>query len=147
MGYSTYLTFLLGYITTLITVYYLAIKDIPYLLDLFPKFLPFALLCTVVGVPLSVCIGWIHLKRSTLFSSEQDVSVESNPYNYRFAPGINLEMSGPWNLIVIKLIKKIAEKNGLLTDEERAVISDIENKLQILNAGGYVGNPRRKTNF
>jgi hypothetical protein len=56
-GYSTYLTFLLGYMSTLITVYYLAIKNIPELLDLFPRFVPFAVLSTVIGAPLSIIVG------------------------------------------------------------------------------------------
>jgi len=69
----------LGYVSTLITVYYLAIKNVPSLLDVFPKFVPFAMLATVIGAPLSVAIGWIHLKRSNLYSSEATISVESNP--------------------------------------------------------------------
>jgi hypothetical protein len=31
--------------------------------------------------------------------------------------------------------------------EERAIITDPEKKIEILMAGGYVGNPRRKTNL
>ena len=85
-GYSTYLTFLLGYVSTLITVYYLAIKNMPPLLDLFPHFASFAIFGTVVGVPSAVVIGWVHMKRSRLFSSEQDIAVESNPYQYKLPP-------------------------------------------------------------
>jgi hypothetical protein len=69
-GYSTYLTFVLGYVSTLITVYYLAIKNMPPLLDIFPHFLSFAAIGTVFGVPLAIAIGWIHMKRSRLYSSE-----------------------------------------------------------------------------
>ena len=50
-GYSTYLTFLLGYVSTLVTVYYPAIKNMPPLLDLFPHFAEFAIIATVVGAP------------------------------------------------------------------------------------------------
>jgi len=56
LGYSTHLTFLLGYVSTLVTVYYLAIKNIPSLLDVFPHFLGFAVLATILGVPLAVIV-------------------------------------------------------------------------------------------
>jgi len=75
MGYSTYRTFLLGYITTLVTVYYLAIKDIPYLLDLFPRFVPFAILATVIGLPVAVGLGWFHYKRSPSFLNGYHISL------------------------------------------------------------------------
>jgi len=47
LGYSTYLTFLLGYVSTLITVYYLAIKNMPPLFDVYPHFASFAALGAV----------------------------------------------------------------------------------------------------
>ena len=86
LGYSTYLTFILGYASTLVTVYYLAIRNAPALLDLFPHFAEFGVLATVVGGPLAVVIGWIHLKRSGLYSSEADISVEASPYTYKLPP-------------------------------------------------------------
>ena len=57
IGYATYLTFLLGYVSTLVTVYYLAIKNLPTLLDIFPRFVPFAFLATIIGGPLSIVLG------------------------------------------------------------------------------------------
>jgi len=147
LGYSTYLTFLLGYFSTLVTVYYLAIRNMPALLDIFPHFVPFAVLGTIVGAPLSVAIGWFHLKRSSLFSSEQDISVESNPYQYKIQPGISQEVSYPLSLITMRIIRRLAETDGLLTDSERSQLDEIEKKILILLEGGYVGTPRRRLNF
>ncbi len=144
MGYSTYLTFLLGYVSTLITVYYLAIKNIPALLDIFPKFVPFALLSTVIGVPFAIVIGWLHLKRSLAYSSEMDIGVESNPYYYKFPPGYTLEVWGPVYLELLLQMKKLLAANKLLNDEERKRIENLEEKLRILNEGGYIGQPRRR---
>lgn len=144
MGYATYLTFLLGYVSTLITVYYLAIKNIPALLDVFPKFVPFAVLSTVIGVPLSIGIGWLHLKRSLAYSSEMDIGVESNPYYYKFPPGYTLEVWGPVYLELLLQVKKLLAANKLLNDEERERIENLEKKLRILNEGGYIGQPRRR---
>jgi len=43
LGYTTHLTFLLGFATALITVYYLAITNIQVLLNVFPHFFWFAI--------------------------------------------------------------------------------------------------------
>jgi len=144
LGYSTYLTFLLGYISTLVTVYYLAIKNIPQLLEVFPRFVPFAALATAVGAPLSGAIGWIHLKRSTMMASEQDISVEANPYTYKLPPsGVQKDVQYPTVLMQLRMIRRIAESEGKLTDSEKASLDDLEQKLEILIRGGYVGSPRR----
>jgi len=144
MGYSTYLTFLLGYASTLITVYYLAIKNIPDLLNIFPRFVPFAILATVIGLPLSVSVGWAHYKRSAAFSSEMDIQYEANPFWYKLPPGYNKEVFGPVYLEMLLLLKKITESNQSLSSEEKERIDQLEQKLRTLNAGGMVGSPRRK---
>ena len=143
MGYATYLTFLLGYVSTLVTVYYLAVKNIPDLLDIFPHFVPFAILGTVIGVPTSIAIGWIHLKRSPAWSAELDVSVEANPYNYKLVPGYYREAWTPLYLELLILLRRIAVAQNLVDREELARIDDLEQKLRVLIAGGYVGTPRR----
>lgn len=143
IGYSTYLTFLLGYASTLVTVYYLAIKNLPYLLDLFPHFEPFAVLATVIGVPMSVLIGWVHLKRSKLYSSEQDISVEANPYQYKLPAGYWKDLVVPLYLEVLVQVTRLLEEKRLLTDDDRARIEDLEQKAQTLIQGGLVGIPRR----
>jgi hypothetical protein len=143
LGYSTYLTFLLGYVSTLVTVYYLAVRNMPSLLDLFPHFEPFAVLATVVGVPVAVGLGWVHMKRSGLYSSEADIAVEANPYQYKLAPGMSREVITPATLMTLKMLRKISETNGLLSDSEKAEMDDLEKKLLTLLDGGYVGLPRR----
>lgn len=143
MGYSTYLTFLVGYISTLITVYYLAIKNSPQLLDVFPHFAPFAVLCTVVGIPFSVGLGWMHYKRTPAFTSEQDIQFEANPYYFKLPPGYYLEVFGPVYLELLTLVKKLSSTQQLLDEEDKKRIEELERKLSVLNKGGFVGNPRR----
>jgi hypothetical protein len=143
MGYATYLTYLIGYVSTLITVYYLAIKSVPPILEIFPRFVPFAVLATVIGVPLSVGIGWIHLKRSKLYSSEADISVEAYPYNYKMTPGFWREAFAPFYLEMLVQIERLLEAQGLLGDEDKQRIRNLKEKMQVLIDGGYVGVPRR----
>jgi len=143
IGYGTYLTFLLGYATTLVTLYYLAVKNMPDLLNIFPHFELFVLVASVVGVPLAVAIGWTHLKRSGLFSSETVVGVESNPYTYRLTPGVTQEAIAPTLLLLLKQNRKILASNKLLRPEDERKIEELERKWQILLSGGYVGQPKR----
>jgi hypothetical protein len=87
IGYSTYLTFLLGFLTTIVTVYYLAINNISLLKFIFPSFWLFGILALVVGVPLAIFMGLFHFKRSQAYSAEVDIGVEANPYYYKVTPG------------------------------------------------------------
>jgi hypothetical protein len=144
IGYSTYLTFLLGYVSTLVTVYYLAIKNLPYLLDLFPHFEGFSVIATVIGVPASVVIGWLHLKRTHAYSSEADITIESNPYTYKVAPGKEAEAFVPSYLELVRMLAKLLDSNNLLTAEEKTRVRNLEDKLQALVEGRMIGTPRRK---
>jgi hypothetical protein len=87
IGYGTYLTFLLGFVTTIVTVYYLAINNIPILKSLFSSFLYFFVFAITIGVPLAVFSGYLHFMRTRAFSAEQDISVEANPWFWRVTPG------------------------------------------------------------
>jgi len=143
LGYSTYLTFLLGYVSTLITVYYLAIKNIPELLSIFPKFVPFAILSTMIGAPLSIVIGWLHLKRSAAFSAEADIGAESNPYMYKLYPGYTKEVQYPVYLELLIQMTRLLDAQHALSPEDRARIDNLEEKIRTLVSGGFVGSPRR----
>ena len=143
MGYGTYLTFLLGYLSTLVTVYYLAIRNIPFLLYIFPQFGPFALLGTAIGIPTAVTIGWVHMKRSRLYSSEIDVGVEANPYYYKLPPGYTTEATIPATLIQLRLIRRVSEKMDLLTESEKQEIDQLEKTFLTLLQGGYVTSRKK----
>ncbi len=144
LGYGTYLAFVVGIFGTLITVYYLAIRSAPDLLFLFPHFWIFAVVGLVIGLPVSVLIGWAHIKRSALWSTEVDIGVEANPYYYKLTPGFQKDVYAPLYLEVLRLVRRLSERDRLLTEEEKARIIEIEKHMEVLIAGGYVGQPRRK---
>jgi hypothetical protein len=137
------LTFLLGYVNILITVYYLAIKNSPELLEVFPRFVPFAVLASVIGIPLCVGIGLVHLKRSGLFGSEQDIAIEANPYQYKIPPGIPKEVDRPLMLLQTRILRRLGETSGVLTSSEKEQLDNLERQMQVLIEGGSVGKPRR----
>jgi len=144
LGYGTYLTFVLGYVSTFVTVYYLAIRNMPDLLNIFPRFLEFALLGTIVGGPLSVFLGWLHLKRTSAYTAEADLTTEANPYTYKLPPGIWKEALVPAFLELLKQNRKILASSNLLSEEDEQTISELQRKLSLLIAGGHVGVPRRR---
>jgi hypothetical protein len=138
IGYGTYLTFLLGFATTIITVYYLAINNIPALKSVFPSFLLFGLLAIGVGVPLSVLAGYVHFQRSRAYSSEVDIGVEANPYYYKVTPGKEREISLPLSIASIDMGLAMARKLGVLTPEaESAYLEAREKYVRLMKYGDY----------
>jgi hypothetical protein len=147
MGYATYLTFLLGVANTLVVLYYLLIQNAPSLQVFFPHFAFFVVISVVVGVPLSIGVGWLHLKRTPAYLSEIDIGVEANPYYYKLAPGHQMEVFAPINLELLRQIRKIMKSQNLLSDEEEKRLAELEGKMENLLQGGYVGSPKRKLGF
>lgn len=147
MGYGTYLTFILGIGSTLVTVYYLAINNIQFLQSVFPAFWIFSVISLVVGIPSAIILGWFHVKGSGIFMSEQDINVEANPYNYKVPPGFWQEAFTPVYLELLKGMAKMLDKQGLLNAEEQEQIKQLENKLETLIQGGFIGAPKTKADF
>lgn len=144
IGYATYLTFILGAVNTLVVVWYLAIRDIPLVEEVFGHFAPFAILVIVVGVPLSIAIGWAHYKRSSAFTSEVDIQVEVNPYNYKLIPGKEQEVFVPLYSELLRMLRRLCQNQNILTAEETQMIDSLEQRLNVLMSGGMAGTPKRK---
>ena len=120
------------------------IQNIPALLSVFPHFAIFAVLSIAVGVPISCGIGWYHLKGTALWQSELDISVEANPYYYKMYPGYWKDAFTPVYLEVLRGIKKILENQNTLSEDDKKRMEDLEQKLQTLIGGGYIGTPRAR---
>jgi len=145
LGYSNYLSFPLGVGETIVVFYVLLITRIPILIKVFPTFLTFMFLFIFCGTPISVVIGWLYLKRTVLYSSENDITVESNQYNYKAVPGKEQECLYPMMLEQLRLLTKLA--GDKLTPAEANAIAELQDKSEMLIAGGYIGKPRRTLNF
>lgn len=143
-GYGTYLTFIIASLNTMVTVYYLAINNIPDLKVLFPSFSIWVVFVVALVTPAAVFVGWLHLKRSPAYRSEMDVAVESNPYNYKLPPGYWREALAPVLLEILRLNLKIIRKEPI-TDGEMNALASLQNKLERLIDGGYLGEPKRIT--
>jgi hypothetical protein len=141
-GYSTYLAFMIATVNTMVTVYYLAIKNIPDLQIIFPSFTVWVLFVVFAIAPLAVFVGWLHMKRSPAYRSEMDVTMEANPYYYKLPPGYWREALVPAMLETIRLNLKVMSREPL-TEEEKNSLRDLQAKLQTLIDGGFVGQPTK----
>src|SRR3989338_4963736 len=103
-GWSLYFAFIFAAINTLTVTYYLAIERIPSLQMIFPSFLHYVVIVTLVGVPLLIFIGYAHYKKTAAFRSEVDISMETNPYQRRMV--VNTEAILRLNLKLLDLILK-----------------------------------------
>lgn len=141
-GYATYLSFIISTVNVMVTVYYLAINNITDLRNVFPNFGSWAITVTVIGVPLAVFIGWLHLKRSPAYRSEIDVSVEANPYYYKLPPGYWKDALVPVMLETMKLNIKLLNKESLSEAEVKS-LKDLQEKLEHLIQGGRIDSSER----
>jgi hypothetical protein len=144
IGYETYLTFLLGAVNTLVVVWYLAIREVPAIENFFGHFAGFAVVVALVGVPLSVAMGWLHIKRTPAYSSEMDIGVEANPYYYKLPPGYNKEAFAPLYLELLTQMTRLLDAQKLLKNEDKSRIEALEQKMRLLIEGGLVGTPRTR---
>jgi hypothetical protein len=141
MGYSVYLSFMMAVVNVMVTVYYLAITNIPDLKSIFPDFTVWAVTVIIIGIPLGVLVGWLHLKRSPAYRSEMDVAVESNPYYYKLPPGYWKDALVPVLLETMKLNIKLLNKETL-SENEMKDLKTLQKKLEILIDGGRVGTQK-----
>jgi hypothetical protein len=130
-------------VNVVVTVYYLAIANIPELEAVFPNFTTWAITVIVIGIPLAILVGWIHLKRSPAFRSEMDVTVEANPYYYKLPPGYWKDALVPVMLETMKLNIKLLNKESLSESEIKS-LKELQQKLEHLIQGGRI-DAQRKT--
>ena len=139
-GYATYFAMFVGMINILTSTYFLAIDKIPSLFVVFPTFEIYIATVILIGVPIVVIAGWIHLKQIGTFSAEQNVAAEIHPYNYKPLPGFSEKVIFPvYHEITKLLIKKI--NNEQLSEDEKNRLDSLEKDLLKLMKGGHVGTP------
>ena len=144
LGYGTYLTFPIGYVSTVVTIYYLAIRNIPGLLYFFPSFWIFVVIGTVTVIPLSVGIAWLHAKGTRALIAEAEIGQEASPWNYRIPPGIYMEVYIPLYKELLTGVQELLDKQGALDAQRRKRFQELVEKFDLLLAGGAVGTPRRR---
>jgi hypothetical protein len=125
-GWSTYFAFVIAALNTMVTTYYLAIKDVPNLEILFPSFLVYVVILSAIGIPLLVLVGYLHYKKSSAFKAEADINMEANPHMRRLL--LNTETLLSLYAHMSEIIVKLA-KNEKLTEKEHKEIEVLKNNL------------------
>ena len=128
-GWSTYFAFIFAAINTLVVTYYLAIEKAPFLKEIFPSFVQYITIVTIIGIPSLVIIGYIHYKKSGAYRAESDITFEVNPFVRRIL--VNTEILIALNLALTEKIIKLSN-NEKLTEKEIDEISKLKNKVSIL---------------
>ena len=141
LGYGTYVTFPFGLLSFIATVYYLLIKNIPVLSELFPSVIVFSLLIAVIGGPVSIGFGWWHMKRSRIYSTEQDIGYEANPYVYKIPEGFMKEAVFPFYKETLSVLRAMAQQSNMPPVQLRK-LEELETKMQTLIEGGSLGHPK-----
>ena len=129
-----------GIINVFTTSYFLAIKNVPVILEIFPRFEIYVIIIILIGIPLVTFVGWLHFKRIGTYSAEASAYQKAYPFNYKLQSGYNKEVFGPAYLIILKLNMKKVTGEKLSKDEEKEILH-LESLLRKLIEGGYVGNP------
>jgi hypothetical protein len=137
-GYGTYLVFVVAISNLMITMYYLAIKDIGFLKTIFPNFGIFASVVISVGIPLSIGLGYWHYKRSGAQRSQYDIETEVNPYYFKLPPGFNKEVIIPFYLHLLTVVEKLNQKQPL-SEEDLKKGEELKRNLQLLIDGHMIG--------
>lgn len=140
IGYAQYFAFILALGNMLTLTYYLVLTNEPSFKTIFPSFSIYVLVSSVIGVPLLMLVGYAHMKRSHAFTSEQDITVESNPYSYKLAPGISRECMAPLYLELLRLGRK-SLSDEKLTDDELNRLRELEKKLDLIAKGNSLPKP------
>ncbi len=96
------------------------------LVELFPTIRANTVQLTVIGfisvaamLLVSILGGWIYIKKTRFWSTEIDVSIEANPYNFKAPPGYYREVILP---SLLHIMTKQPVRNTLLEDRLRALI-------------------------
>ena len=126
-GWSVYFAFVFAAVNTLTVTYYLAIQKAPFLQQFFPSFIYYVIVVVGLGIPILVTIGYIHMKRSSVFKAEVDVGMESNPHMKRIL--FNTEEILQHQLFLSNLLLKFS-KNEKLGEQEIAEIEKIHTNLE-----------------
>ncbi len=148
-GYSLYIAFPLGFISTVIVIYSLGIKPVidanpptalgDFLQFIFPRLTYFIIIGAMVLIPISISFGLYHMKRTGAYAADASVAAEQNPYAYKAVPGKELEVFIPLWMLTAKALAKMLDQQNTMTTEEKGRLQEAIEKAESLSKGKAVG--------
>jgi hypothetical protein len=144
IGYGTYVAFPLGFASTMVVIYELALKDVPSISAYFPHLYIFGIVALLTVTPISIYAGLYHIRRTGAYSAEASVLTESNPYAYKAIPGKEREVFLPLMMLTAKGLAKVMEQQQSMTSEEKQQFQTVLEHANALLEGESVGLSRDK---
>ena len=141
-GYTQYFVFIIAVLNMYTLTYYLAIEKTFALQSIIPSFSTYVIVSSIIGIPMLIILGFLHMRRSRAFSSEIQITSESNPYNYKLLPGIHKEVLAPLLLELLKLSRKSLSSENL-NEKEVAQLKKLDEKLDLLAKRGELEMPKK----
>jgi hypothetical protein len=151
-GYATYIAFILGFVQAIIIIYSLSIKPAiesggsvgSFLGQIFPHLTNFAIVAILIGTPICIYLGLLHMKRTGAFAADASVSTESNPYVYRVVPGKEQEVFLPLWILTTQWLAKLLEQQNTMSKEDKEMFSHVLAKANGLLTGEPIGLPEKQ---
>jgi hypothetical protein len=138
MGYSTYLSLVISIVSNALIIYALGLKGVPLFETIFPHLANFLIIGVIVFVPTATFLGWIHIKRMSMYSTDTALATEISPYTYKTI-GKEKEVFIPLWVLTVRGLGKLLERQGTMTDEDRKELNDLLDKANALLEGQYAG--------
>ena len=150
-GYSTYIAFPLGFISTVIVVYSLGIKPViesggsagAFFEFVFPHLSNFIVIGAVVLTPICIYTGLLHYKKTGAYAADASVSTEQNPYIYKVVPGKEEEVFVPLWVLTARALERMLDQQQILSSEEKKQFEGALVKAEKLMRREVVGLPER----
>ena len=115
-------------------LYTLYIIKVSFLEAIFGSILTFAATFVCIYIPLCITVGhWIHRKRQ--LRVEQEISLLANPFLYKAQPGKETLVSIPINILLIRILRKLAEQHQILSPEDEVEMEKLNALLEKLLRG------------
>lgn len=125
MGYSLYLSQPVAFGAYASSIYYLAIKSVPFLNNLFPEFHLFLITAIVLLPIVGSTLGWLHYKKMPFHVAELDIQNEASPYS--------MEIVTPVTLPSLRVLSELGKQHGIDCSDLDRIIRTTEEKFHLKN--------------
>jgi hypothetical protein len=141
-GYSQYFGFILAMVNMLTLTYYLALNSNEIFVKFFPSFSIYVIISSMIGIPLLIVVGFLHMRRSRGYSSETEIVAESLPYNYKLPPGVQKEIIAPL-LLQLLIFSRKSLTNENFSNEDSVKTKEILEKFKKIKVNGSLDMPKK----
>jgi len=134
-GHGTYLAYAIGLFNFIVVNYYLLISNVRFLSRLFPSLWIFAVVFASAYFPTAIVVGWL-VYRKRQFKTDTEVAALENPYRFKsVVPSKETVLALPLEQLLIRMVMKFYEKEGILTLEEKKEFQKYLRMINILMEG------------